>query len=869
MRISQPINCEVTTKILNRLPGQVEVSVALWHVFSLEAGKPDPEDSRIIWALTKKHSVKVADEGYPKPRGEFLCFGTAYPPAGQQSGPFEAAVRVDNQIRRLAVFGRREFSMLGGPHETAGGLKPIAISPENAFGGKEFVDNPDGLGWKAKTGDMAPAVDDPDNLIKSPDHAVTPAGFWPLSPASSERKKHLGTFNEAWLKTHWPSLPSDTELEFFQTAPEKQRLPSYFKGGEACEIINMNEASARLLFNTPRLRARCVYRRGSDTGIFHGWLESPIRAETLYLFPNEQVGAMLHRCLIRVSRADAMDLQDVLLTLEAPGSYQPAQAIIKQLYQSQLLDVIAPTDATNQAAPGTEQPSATTMPETPQNFTSNAQPIRRTTQSGLVKLAPDFEYVLTQTGLKQDTIEAIRRAADPFAALGSALKAQIQQARQEFEDAVRQSGLTEQEYLETLKQHPQVGSAMQKGDFSAGLSVQIGAMAEFVDTMIDMLRSTSTQPSTESATESATISPTKSSTESPVAATVSQQPQTMLAQSQTQASAEMQAFVDERRNSQPQFAGMNLSGLCLAGLSLTGLDFSEAICEATDFTGCDLSHAKFNGATLTSAILTNAKMTGADLSGAIASDATFNAADLSQANLSGATLNNCACQSTRFEKALLEQTQLDQSDLSGAVFTSANLTKASACDCLFEGCDFSGATLDQTDFMKSALANCRFEKTTGTRTDFSGAKVTKGQFLASQLKDCSAMLKASIDSCEFRECDLQGLNWVTACVSGVIFDACDLRASDFSSGELAKTTFSKSKAQKVSFFSSKLDAVSLLQNNLMEASFQGAKLTACSVLGNNLFGADFIETELDEKTTLEGNVTLKTILAHRGHPSAK
>ncbi len=865
MRISQPINCEVTTKILNRLPGQVEVSVALWHVFSLEPGKADPDDSRIIWTLTKKHGAKLLDEGYPKPRGEFLCFGTAYPPDGLRSGPFEATVRVGDQIRQLAVFGRREFSLLGGPTEIGGIPGPVAISPENAFGGKDFVENPDGMGWQARTGDMAPPVDDPDNLIKSPDHAVTPAGFWPLSPASSVRKKHLGTFNEAWLKTHWPSFPSNTELEFFQTAPEKQRLPSYFKGGEACEIINMNEAVARLLFNLPGLQARCVYRRGSDTGIFHGWLESPIRAETLYLFPNEQVGAMLHRCLIRVSRADAMDIQDVLLTLEPVGSFQPAQDIIKQLHQSQLLDVITPPTETGQAEPDSETTSTSpmqTMPEIPSDPTASAaQPMRRTTQSGFVKLAPDFEYVLTQTGLKQETIEAIRCAPDPFAALGSALKAQIQRARQEFEAAVQQSGLTEQEYLDALKQHPEVGSAMQKGDFSGGLSVQISAMAEFVDTMIDMLRSTSA--------ESATESSAKTPTESKVTSTVDPQSQKIPAQSQTQASAEMQAFVEERRNSPTQFAGMNLSGLCLAGLSLSGLDFSDAICEATDLTGCDLSNTKFNQATLTSAILTNTKMTGADLTGAIASDAAFKAADLSGANLSGATLTNCACQSTRFEKATLEQTQLDQSDLTGAVFKSANLTKASACECLFEGCDFNAAVLDHTDFMKSVLNNCRFEKTTGTRTDFSGAKVTRGQFLASELKDCSAMLKANIDSCEFRGCDLQGLNWVTACVSGVIFDACDLRASDFSSGELTQTTFNKSKAQNVSFFSSKLDAVSLLQNNLMEASFQGAKLTACSVLGNNLFSADFIETELDEKTTLEGNVTLKTILAHRGHPSAK
>jgi uncharacterized protein YjbI with pentapeptide repeats len=55
----------------------------------------------------------------------------------------------------------------------------------------------------------------------------------------------------------------------------------------------------------------------------------------------------------------------------------------------------------------------------------------------------------------------------------------------------------------------------------------------------------------------------------------------------------------------------------------------------------------------------------------------------------------------------------------------------------------------------------------------------------------------------------------------------------------------------------------------MEASFHGAKLKACSLVGNNLFGANFIETDFDENTNLQGNVTLNTILVHRGYPTEK
>ena len=344
MRICQPSQCEATTKILNRFPGQFEVSVALWHVFSIEPDQPDPEDSRIIWALAKQHQVQQLDEGYPKSRGEFLCFGLGYPQSDLRSGPFSVAVSVDVQKRSLAVFGPRQYSMLGSPHETGGERSPVAVSSSNAFGGRGFLDNPDGVGWQAKAGDRAPEIEDPDDLIIATRQTVTPAGFWPLSPASSLRKKHLGAFDESWLKSHWPCFPPDTHLEFFQTAPEKQRLSGYFKGNETCEIINMHPLKQRLIFQLPNKRARCIYRRGSDVGIFNGWYESPMVAETLYLFPNEGVAALLHRAVILVHQADALDLRDVLLSLEEPNTDVPAQNKIKQHFQTQLFDVINPVE---------------------------------------------------------------------------------------------------------------------------------------------------------------------------------------------------------------------------------------------------------------------------------------------------------------------------------------------------------------------------------------------------------------------------------------------------------------------------------------------------------------------------------------------
>ena len=493
----------------------------------------------------------------------------------------------------------------------------------------------------------------------------------------------------------------------------------------------------------------------------------------------------------------------------------------------------------NDSTHSTDTPAAPDAPGTT---------VRRTTKAGAVRLSPDFEYILTQTGLSEDTILAIRSANDPFDALAVALKKQVQKARQEYEDAIRQSGLTEQEYLNELKQFPTVGAAMQKADLSAGLGVGIGAMADFVDTMIDMLKHSSSTDLYAQNTVAAPIDPVKD-------------PGT--------ASPDIVALVQERKEDPAQFSEMNLSGLSFSGLSLAGLDFTNSICEATDFRHCDLQGACFKGATLTDAQMQNAQMKGADLTGSIASGAILDGADLSETTLSEANLSNCSLRSVRFDQALLEQAQLDQSDMTDATFVAAQCTKMSACEALFDGCDFTGAILDHTDFMKSTLKNCRFDRATGQRTEFSGAKVSGGHFSGTCLKDCTAMLKASFDSCLFDQCELEALNWTTVQLQEVTFNRCSLKGSDFSSADFKQVTLTKSKTQQVSFFSSTLEGVTFSQNNLMEASFHGATLKSCSLSGNNLFGADFIETSLDENTKLQGNVTLNTILMHRGYPTTK
>ena len=857
MRISQPSNCEVTTKLLRRLTGQFEVSIALWHIFSIDREQPDPDDTRILWQLVKTHWPEQAiDEGYPKVRGEFVCFGMAYPPPDLITGPFEALVRVGSLQRKLAVYGPRVFGMLGNIQEQRPPREPVAVLPINAYGGKGYPDNPFGLGFNANGGAPGPCIDDPDHPVLSPTSKVAPAGFWPLSPENSIRKRKLGTFDDKWLKMDWPNFPYDTDLEFFNTAPEQQRLQTYFKGNEEVEIIGMHPRTARMSFNLPGLRARCIYRRGEDDSLFSGWHESPIVPETLYLFPNEGLASLLHRTVIQVKRPDALDLHDVLLSLEPKGTPSPSKHAIVQLCQSQLYDVIAPmgSDDRTEVDKSLEQTSATNMKESNNQFQQTSfGAIKRETPAGRIKLSPDFEYILSQAGLDAASAQAIRTAQDPFEALSAAMKKQIQLARDEYNQAVLQSGLSEKEYLEKLKSIPQVDTAMKKADFSAGIRVELEAMEDFVDTVVDMLRKASPQSNY---LESAPASKPG----------YSANPSRISNPSHADTTDEMRAFVNARSSDPNQFRGVNISDLDFSGLTLAGLDFTGAICEGTDFSGCDLNGACFQDAILTRAKFKSAQLRKSIFVNAVATQAILDGADLTETNLTQTDLSESSCQSTRFDSAILNQTLMDQSNLSQASFTGVIGVKLSACEALLDGCDLSNAILDHADFIKSSIQGCIFNQSQSTRLDLSGAIIKNCRFVSVTFKDCTATLKASLTNCMFDQSDLQGSNWTTVSIDQSTFKGCVLSSADFSSSLVTKTQFIQCKAQSMNFFSSTLKDINFFQNHMMDASFHGANIQKSSFASNNFFGADFIETHFDPETVFDGNVTIKTVLAVRGQP---
>jgi uncharacterized protein YjbI with pentapeptide repeats len=866
MQIKQPSTCEVTKSTIRRLTGQFEVSLALWHVFPLFRDRTDPLDPRSVWACAKTHWPKqVLDEGFPKPTGEFLCFGMAYPPKAAQQGPFEASVSLGSQRRRLAVYGPRVVSAMGRLTEVNAGVGPVAVSAHTAFGGPDFPENELGLGYKALPGSTAPSIEDPNFPIVSVHDAVAPAGFWPLPVRAKVRQQYLGAFDQNWLQSHWPNFPPETDLAFFNTAPLEQRLNGYFRGDESGEILGMNPDRQCFEFQLPGQKARCVFRRSEETNIFSGWSEAPSVAETLYLFPNEGIGALLFRSVITVRRPDALDLQSVIFALEPIGGVTPVQAILSEHFRSELIDPITKplSDSNASAEPeGLSGESGSAEADSQIKDQHVAQFIKRTTQAGQVKMTLDFELLLSQSGLSEEAQRSIREDSNPFEAFGSALKKQIRQAREEYERALSECGLSEQQYLESLQSQPKVKDAITKSSVSGSISAELDVMLGFIDTMVDTLRQSAKMQMPHTPAGALPDSENKLGAAQSADEGRSQEPG-------SDESSRMHQFVESRRAEAGQFRGMNLSALRFNGLDLSGLDFTQAICEGTDFSECNLTGACFEAAILTKARFSGAKLQTANLSGIVATQANFDGADLSSSVLVKADLSDTSCVGTCFDDSTLKESNLDQSNLTQAQFKRVQGMQFSANEALLQKTNFSDANLTRVDLIQSELRECNFDRIEATRLDLSGSNLTSCHFVSASMPDTVAMIKPKMTLCSFKETDLSGAAWSTALLADTSFDNCVLKNADFSSGELKNTTFTRCNATGVSFFSCKLDAITLIQSNFMDASFHGAKCVACTWTGNNFFAADFIETSFDDATRMESNVTLKTILPLRGHPTVK
>jgi len=332
------------------MDGKLLLSTAALLFFDLRSPQtPLPEKE--LWQLVKKRIPKPTpfDTAMPKPQAEVLVYGACHPRQGDADAQEaqeaqEAAFAVGSLRKRLFVFGPRHWE------KTRAGWKivhdaplaaPLPLVWQHAFGGPGFKDNPLGRGaavlTDGKGGEFRPLpqIENPDNLIGSVDDRPEPAATCPVDQTWPRRLKKAGTYDKKWLEDHWPQLPPDFDLRFFNTAPDDQQIKGYFRGDEAIRITGMHPLHRRLDSRLPGLRVRCFVTlrdtpRPDSTGVdrsAHGatFQELETRLDTVWLFPDELRGALCFRGVCEVKDDEYRDVASVMLVTEALDA--PAQPL--------------------------------------------------------------------------------------------------------------------------------------------------------------------------------------------------------------------------------------------------------------------------------------------------------------------------------------------------------------------------------------------------------------------------------------------------------------------------------------------------------------------------------------------------------------
>lgn len=852
MKIIKPQNLGILFKgcVLNRQPC---LSVSACACFSLDTTISD----RLIadndmWPVIEQALMpdEVFDLGFPKLHGEFLVYGSAFSPKPVRG--LEVQVHVGDLTKTLSVIGNRVWKL-----HASGEPEPFTSMPihyGNAFGGPDYAKNPLGKGAIPDKAGIRPVpnVQDPRHLVLSPDDTPAPAGFTAYPLTWPQRLRHLGKVGDQWLLEDWPHLPADTNGELFSAAPDDQRLRGFFTGSEKIEIRNMHPEKSVISSVLPSLRARVFVNQQS--GNKDTFREVPCRAETLWLFPDREVGIILYRGTVATADEEYEDILQLYAQWESLSD--PPQPV--ETYERRFREELAPPAPQETAVP----PEAKPAPEpaaAPVQVPPPAPEMPPET-AALLKEVQDFENktmdVLKKSGIDPETaLKQIPPAKEGAAAasledLGIALAA----LEMQLADFMKKFNITEAEVAKMTDPKPQAPAPSADEMIAALRKAGINKPeieAQFKETE-KMLKETT-----------AAIDNLKKEPAA-VAAPPEPPPETPPPPPPAGVVPTIEEVMAKYEKGEP-LGGLDLTGLDFSGRQMPGADFSDTVLAGASFRQAKLPNAVFREAVLKDADFSEADLTGSSLEKADASGGRFAKAKLEGANLAGAdftgadfteaVMSGVGAVGTTFENAVMEGILAHKMSAPGTLFTGANLADADFAFADLRDADFSGALLSDCILGGAMAAGLRLSGATGERCRFGGC------CLSGSRADETTVLNDS----RFFGVDLRDACWEGARLPRAQMTEAKLDRADFSKCDLTSATLILATARETKFAQADLTYANLAGINLFKGSLRKANLTRTDLRMSNLYGVDFYRARLS-KNALAGANIKRTLLHLRKTP---
>jgi uncharacterized protein YjbI with pentapeptide repeats len=814
------------------------------------------------WVYFDQNKLDILfDEGFAKPRGEFLLYGHAYSRNEFGCENIDVSVTVGDITKKLFVSGDRIINSLGLLSHAAK-FDSMAIIPSNTYGGVGFQPNKLGKGAEFLTDPSGekfwpvPNVTYPHQVMLSRNEILDPAGFWALSCDVPHRRNYLGKFDDHWVKTNWPEIPYDTDPLYYQTAPTDQQFESYFKGNEHISIKNMHPEHTLIETMLPGVRVRLFVEHLLDSGpVFK---ELVANADTLWLFPDQLKAYIAFRSKLNVVDRDASDVVAVFCVLEQidqpPASFEDCYA--RYSAEVRFFEDFETEDTSDDAEYTVDS-----------KFFSKESAIgeRSGMPDSAIQKLEQFEQdmdVWSQAEMKSNSIkpkdlENFMNKTEPQVQ-GSLLdlKKVIKKANQDTLDVFQKVGVSEEELLATLMESPESLQLVEEIKQAGGLTGIFEQFEKSIDSLVDLEKNIS--------------NPDPNDPE--VLALVNQM------QKDQQAREELdEPTIEEPRETKPNydrewvvahhaagksFRGYELERLDLSELNLSGADFSGAVLTKTDLTAALLNGVRFDDALLSEVIFNRANLSESSFRRVSASGSEFNEAHLQKANLrdgdftgamfsgadlSQAILSGAICTGANFSGVRAERLMADKAELA-----DVNLTKANLVDARLTHIGLVGASMKGSDLSR---ANC-------LRADFSGADASDCNFSESLLQDSQADVKTTFSRSNFQKAILNEVSWDAPTLNQANFNEAQMDGADLTGARMLNVSMINVIARGAVFDKVDLERSDLTGSDMFEASFCDANLNSTRLQNGNYFAADFKGIKY-EGASFEGSNIDRTILKIR------
>lgn len=711
--------------------------------------------------------------------------------------------------------------------------------------------------------------------------------FMPLDVNHKKRKKYNGKYNRYWLENIHPGFPDDTNPLLFNSAPEDQQLKTllgkspWFKPGEEYKLSDLHPSKKIIEGTLPDIRVRTFISKAKELTIVNpeDFQELKTVLETVWFFPEVELGVCLYRSVVDISDSDALDVRHIMLAYENSNDearteddyYEvmklranPETALAHVFNESQLSPkkTAEEIENLNKLIQQEENEKQKKIEGLSEQYRKQA---KEHIDKAVLKGTPGYEEIqnqLLQSSTEEDdewempTIpKAVAETGDfdltEVIEGGKKLQDKLQEKMEEQQKAM---DATVKEYQEKYKKDikPESESA---DDIKARLlqaPVLVGAadlkekeQSANSDDLLSQLHPAVKQQLVDQNVDIDSLLMAHDHLKTSQRQARQSSPSLMTAKEISKETQEKARFwVKALINSDEILAGRDYSNLDLSDMDFSGLDLRDAM-----FDGCNLNNSVFKGCQLDGAVFTESQLdkTCFDDSSLKKTNfcqskgmgASFKGTDISFALFTSASLINSSFQGAFGEQFLATSAFFSETDFSHVDFnhTDFTMTKIGGSKWLqakVSASIFLESSMPKSVWIGAKLERCLFIDIEANHINLKGAELEKVQFSNKGNLQYANMEKAKFLTCGFRGVDLTKLS-----ASYALFKECDfgetvLHKADLNRAVFIKTMMSLADFQESECFNTFFNESIIRKVNFEKTTLTKAEFYNCTLEKNNL-----------------------------------